>query len=246
MTWGNRFRLLLGFVVVLAIVAGATLVLNQRQSQVASTTASIQSVSYTVGSDYAGTVVSQAVNQGDRVKKGQPLFTVQSATLLQALTGPSGQKVVPQSTAYTVSSDGMLTLVATEPGIVSTIGARVGSFISAGEGLATIDRSGSLYALAKFRVDSYDFSRIDQGASVELVLPNQQRVPGTVSVIRVQTIQGQADAEVEVKSSGLTYGAYNGLVQPGTPVNAIMHLRDNGPFAGVKVTFSNLLQQIGL
>ena len=49
MTWINRLRLLLGLVVVLVTVAGATVILNQRESQVASATASIQAHSYSIG-----------------------------------------------------------------------------------------------------------------------------------------------------------------------------------------------------
>jgi hypothetical protein len=67
-----------------------------------------------------------------------------------------------------------------------------------------------------------------------------------VSVVRVQTAGGKADATVEIASNGLEIGGHNGLVQPGTPVTAVMHLREDGPFAGVKQTVHALLLQIGL
>jgi multidrug resistance efflux pump len=243
MTWGNRFRLLVGLVVVVAIVGAATLVLNQRESQVASTTASIKAISYSVGSDYAGTVVKQSVKQGDKVKQGDPLITIQSANLTADL---ANEKPKPTSTAYTVGSDGQLTLNATQPGIVSKVNASVGGFVSAGQPLARIDRTGTLYTLATFKLDPYDFSRIQKGARVDLALPNSQKVVGTVSVVRVQTVKGTADASVEIASHGLEIGSHNGLVQPGTPVTAVMHLREDGPFAGVKQTMHALLLQIGL
>ncbi|MCU1557186.1 MAG: hypothetical protein JWN09_1181 [Microbacteriaceae bacterium] len=243
MTWSNRFRLLGGMILVFAIVAGATLVLNQRESQVASNSASFEALTYVVGSDYAGSVVNQAVQEGDRVKKGDPILTIQSATLLRDLASPKG---VPSSAAYTVSQTGMVTLTATEPGIVSKMVARVGGFVDAGQALATIDRSGSIFVLAKFRVDSYDFARIQQGALVDVILPDNRRVTGTVSVIRVVTVGGKADAEIEVKTRGLVDGGYGGLVKPGSPVTAILHLRDDGPLAGVKDSFFTLLRQIGM
>jgi multidrug resistance efflux pump len=243
MTWGNRFRLLGGLIIVVIIVGAATLVLNQRESQVASTTASIKAISYSVGSDYAGTVVKQSVKQGDKVKQGDPLITIQSANLTADL---ANEKPKPTSTAYTVGSDGQLTLNATQPGIVSKVNASVGGFVSAGQPLATIDRTGTLYTLATFKLDPYDFSRIQKGARVDLALPNSQKVVGTVSVVRVQTVKGTADASVEIASHGLEIGSHNGLVQPGTPVTAVMHLREDGPFAGVKQTMHALLLQIGL
>jgi multidrug resistance efflux pump len=243
MTWGNRFRLLGGLIIVVLIVGAATLVLNQRESQVASTTASIKAISYSIGSDYAGTVVKQSVKQGDKVKQGDPLITIQSANLMAFL---ANQKTKPTSTAYTVESDGQLTLIATQPGIVSKVSASVGGFVSAGEPLATIDRTGTLYTVATFTLDPYDFSRIQKGARVEIALPDSQKVTGTVSVVRVQTAKGKADASVEIVSKGLEIGAHNGLIQPGTPVTAVMHLREDGPFAGVKQTMHALLLQIGL
>jgi multidrug resistance efflux pump len=243
MTWSNHFRLLGGLIVVVAIVAGATLVLNQRENQVASGSAAINAVSYSVGSDYAGTVVTAAVKEGDTVKKSDPLMTIQSASLLRDM---NASKVVPESTSYSVSKNGTITLIATEPGIVSNIRAQVGGLVGAGQRLATIDRSGPYFVLAKFRVDSYDFARVHKGATVEIVLPNHQRVNGTVSDVKVQTSGGKADAAIKVTSKQLLSGSHNGLVEPGTPVTAIMHLRDDGPLADVKDSFFSLLEQIGI
>jgi multidrug resistance efflux pump len=243
MTWANRFRLFVGLVVVLAIVLGLTLILSQRETEADSRSATVKAVTYSIGSDYAGTVMTQNVNQGDAVKAGQPLLTIQSATLAAAL---ATKVKVPASTAYTVASTGVLTLVATEPGIVSTIGAHVGGFVSAGSQLATIDRTGSLYVLADFRLDPYDFSRIQKGAKVDLILPNQQQLTGTVSRISVTTLAGQADASIEVRSAQLVRGTHNGLVVPGTPISATLHLRPDGPLGGLKENFVSLLEKIGL
>jgi len=247
MTWTNRFKLLGGMMVVIAIVAAATLILNRRESQVASTSAAISAVSYSVGSDYAGTVTKQSVKQGDKVKKGDPLLTIQSSSFMNYIsTLAAEKKSLPTSTAYTVGDNGTLTLIATQPGVVSRVRASVGGFVGAGDTLATIDRSGSLYTLAKFKLDPYDFSRIEKGAQVEIVLPNTQRVLGKVSVVRVSTVRGQANAEVEVSSRGLDFGGHDGLVEPGTPVTALMHLKDDGPLSGVAYAFRTLLLQVGL
>lgn len=247
MTWTNRFKLLGGVIGVIVIVAVATLILNKRESQVASTSASISAVSYSVGSDYAGTVTTQSVKEGDKVKKGDPLLTIQSTSLMTYISTLATQnKSLPTTTAYTVSDNGSLTLIATQPGVVARVRASIGGFVGAGDALVTIDRSGSLYALAKFKLDPYDFSRVQKGAQVEIVLPNTQRVLGKVSVVRVSTVRGQANTEVEVSSRQLDFGGHNGLVEPGTPVTALMHLKDDGPLSGVTNTFRTLLLQVGL
>jgi multidrug resistance efflux pump len=244
MTWGNRFRLLLGLIVVVAIALGATLILSQRETQVDSKSASIRAISYSVGSDYAGTVIAQTAKVGDTVKKGQPLMTIQSAGLISALKSKSA---VPSNSSHTVSSNGTLTLLAEQPGVVAKVGAQTGGFVNAGSALETIDKAGSLYVLAHFRLDAYDFSRIQKGARVDLTLPNQQGVSGTVSDIQVTTTAaGQADASIKVRSSQLVRGSHDGLVTPGTPIMATLHLRNDGLLGGLKTSILTLLREIGL
>lgn len=244
MTWSNRLRLLLGVVVVIAIVGVSTLILSIRETQAASSTASVKAVTYSIGSDYAGVVVDEKVKPGDKVTKGEPLMTIQSAAVEAASATKPG---IPTSESYTVASGGMLTLNATEPGVVETIGAHVGGFVSAGSALATIDQAKSLYVLAKFRIDPYDFSRIQKGAHVDLVMPNQQQLSGTVSKIHVTTTSGgTASASIEVSSPHLVLGQDDGLVMPGTPVAATLRLRDDGPLGGLRTMFVALLRKVHL
>lgn len=244
MTWINRLKLLTGLLVVLITVAAATVILNQRESQVASSSASIQALSYSIGSDYPGTVVEQTVAQGDEVTQGEPLMTIQSPALTQALS--SETITVPTSAAYTVTDDGMLSLLATESGVISNVDAGVGGFVSAGQPLATIDRGEDMYVSAEFRLEPYDFARVDKGARVELILPDHSRVQGEVTDIRVSTVDGQADADITIGSSDLVMGGAGGLIASGTPVTAILHLAEEGPLAGVKSAFSQFLEQIGV
>jgi len=244
MTWANRFRLFFGLIVVLAIVLVSTLILSVRQTEVASSTASVKAITYTVGSDYAGTVVDEKVKQGDTVTKGEPLLTIQSAAVATASTQKGG---IPSNESYTVSPGGMLTLKATQPGVIEKLGAQIGGFVSAGSAIATIDQAGSLYVQAKFRVDPYDFSRIQKGARVDLVLPDQRQVTGTVSQIKVTTTSGgEASAEIKVTSSQLAGRASHGLAVPGTPIQATLHLRDDGLLGGLRVLFVDLLHKLHL
>jgi multidrug resistance efflux pump len=243
MTWGNRMRLLAGLVIVVAIALGATLVLSQRQAEVTSKSASIKALRYTIGSDYAGTVVTAKAKAGDTVKAGGPIMTIQSASLARDI---QSKVVVPKSTAYKVGKGGTLTLLATQPGVVDRLGAQVGSFVSAGSAVATVDRTGTLYVTAEFNLDSYDFSRIQSGAAVDLILPNQQRLAGKVYRVRVTTVSGQAHASIEVRSAELKRGTADGLVAPGTPVEAVLHLRNDGLLGGLRENVLDLWHQVGL
>jgi multidrug resistance efflux pump len=244
MTWANRFRLFIGLIVVLTIVLVSTLILSVRQTEVASSTASVKAITYTVGSDYAGTVVDEKVKQGDTVTKGEALLTIQSAAVAAASADQGG---IPANESYTVAPGGMLTLKATEPGVIEKLGAHVGGFVSAGSAIATIDQAGSLYVQAKFRVDPYDFSRIQKGARVDLVLPDQQQLSGAVSQIKVTTTSGgAASAEIKVSCSQLSGRASHGLAVPGTPIQATLHLRDDGLLGGLRVLFVDLLHKLHL
>lgn len=244
MTWGNRFRLFIGVIVVLGIVAGLTLVLSVRETEVASSSASIKAISYSVGSDFAGTVVDEKIKVGDTVKKGKPLMTIQSVALA---TATQEKGAIPTSSAYTVAPGGLLTLTATRAGVVGSVGANVGGFVNAGSQLASIDEANSLYVLAYFHINAYDFSRTRKGARVDLMLPNQQQVTGSVSELSVTTsASGTARVRVLVKCPQLVLGHDGGLMSPGTPIIATLRLRDSGPLGGVREMFAGLMERMHL
>lgn len=243
MTWTNRFKLAIGLIVVLAVVAALTVVFNQRQSQVASSSASIEAKRYPVGIDYGGTVTTAEVENGDRVAVGDTLFTLQSPSLESDLAQGLFK---PQTVAYTVTDDGTITLTAAVAGTVSDLSTESGSFVQAGQVLATIDESGSLFVTAEYVLTPRDYARVEEGATVDILLPNQQTVSGTIESIDVETADGEAESTIQVASEGLVDGAYNGLVKRGTPVTATLLLRNDGVFAGVQDGMQDFLRKIGV
>ncbi|BDZ45797.1 HlyD family efflux transporter periplasmic adaptor subunit [Naasia aerilata] len=243
MTWANRLKLGAGLLLVVALVATLTVIFTHRQAEVASTSATIAADTYQVGTDYGGTVTMQNVSVGDEVVVGQFLFQVQSLSLLQDLQ----QGLVSFDTAsYSVAEDGTMTFKATVAGTVATVDTKLGDFIQAGAKLATIDRADSLFVTGDYTLTPRDYERIDDGADVDLILPNQTTVPGRVEQVTVRTEDGQAQAQIKVSSDYLVQGAYNGLVTPGTPVDATLHLRQDGIFAGAIDASVGFLRQIGL
>lgn len=243
MTWASRFKLFFGLIGVIAVVAVLTLVFNQRQAQTASVSATIDAERYPVGVDYGGTVSKRLVDDGDRVSTGDPLFVVQSPSLQADLAEGLVQL---ETVAYSVSTDGEITLTAAVDGTVGDVTTEQGSFVQAGQVLATIDRAGSLYVSADYVLSPRDYSRIERDASVQIVLPNQQIVTGTVESIEVATNDGAAEATARVVSDTLVDGAFNGLVARGTPVSTSLSLRDDGPLAGVGDGLFEFLRSIGI
>ena len=121
MTWSIRLKLWGGILVVAALVFALTLLFNQRQSQVASVTASIDAPAATVGSSYGGVVTDLYVRQGEAVTAGDALFTLNSIQLQQDV----GNGLKPVSTeAYTLDpASGTVTYKAVSNGYVASIDA---------------------------------------------------------------------------------------------------------------------------
>jgi multidrug resistance efflux pump len=243
MTWANRLKLTAGVVIIVALVAVFTGIFTQRQQQVQSTSAEISAQEYAVGTDYSGTIVKSYVETGDTVKQGDVLFEVQSLSLLQDI---AKNLVTYDTPTYSVSQEGVMTFKAAVAGTVSKIDTKEGGFVQAGADLATIDKQKSLFVTADFTLTPRDYERIQDGAAVDLMLPNQTTVPGTVRLVSVETKDGNAATTIEVASTDLVEGAYSGLVTPGTPVQATLHLRDDGVLAGPMDSVRDFMRQIGV
>jgi multidrug resistance efflux pump len=244
MTWINRLRLFGGVIGVVLIVAILTLIFNQRQTKTASLTATIASDTYDVGAAYGGTVTQQFVKEGDVVKKGDKLFTIQSVSLQQDLANGLNMQ---NSEAYDVDkAAGKLTYKATVAGQVEDLQAKLGNSLGTGQPFAEITVVGSQYVDAKYLLTPTDYDRVRKGAKVSILLPNNQTVSGTVSTIQVSTDQGKALTEVRVDSGTLKDPSLGNVTQTGTPVAATLELEDTGPLAGVSDLVFNFLRQIGL
>ena len=241
MTWPNRLRLVLGLLLVLTLTAVFTIVLNRRITQVTSASASIQALHLDIGTDYAGTVMTSSVEVGDDVAEGDTIVTVQS----QALAHDIAIGLIRADAApFGVTPDGTMTFVAPADGIVTALPAQEGAFVQAGTVLATLDRADSLYVSAEYSLDAGDYERIETGAAVSIVLPNQKEISGTVESVAVRTAADRAESVIKISSGELERGGQNGLIAPGVPVLASVALRDDGIMAGVEAAASTFLRKV--
>ncbi|MCK9795316.1 HlyD family secretion protein [Isoptericola sp. 4D.3] len=243
MTWTARLRLLVGLLAVVLLCTALTLVMNRRTGQATSSTATISAETLAVGTDYAGTVTEALVEVGDEVRAGDPLLVLRSLTLQHDL---AVGLVSEDASAYEVTDDGTMTVVAPADGVVTDVAVGQGGFARAGEVLASVERHGSMFVDARLVLDPADFARVRDGAPVTVVLPNQAELDGTVASVAVQNTSNQAEATVRVRSDGLVRGGEHGLVMSGTPVTAVIELHDDGPLAGVDASFDAFLRKVGL
>jgi len=244
MTWTNRFRLLAGLVGVLVLVAVLTVVYNQRQTRAQSQTATISTDAYDVGAGYGGTVTKQYVRENDSVAVGDRLFTMQSP----AMQADVANKVkVKDTEAYDVNAKkGTITYLATVAGQVDQLGAKLGTTLTGGQSFARITVTGSQYVDAQFLLTPRDYERVQPGAAVSVLLPDNSKVEGTVSTVKVATEQGLAATKIRVDSPALATPQLSTLARSGTPVVATVQLRDDGPLAGTSDALFGFLRQIGL
>lgn len=269
MSWGNRLRLVGGLIVVLLIVALFTMIFTQRQSQATSGSATIVAERYPVGTDYGGIVIEQFVEEGDDVREGDPILAVRSLQLQRDLAAgivggdeaaaaaaadPAAPDAGAADTAATATAptagpaptpDGTMTLTATVDGRVEELLVGQGGFAQAGGVVASIARADSLTVEAEFHLSARDYGRIEDEASVELLLPDQRTLQGRVESVEVETVRGEAKSTIVVVSDELVEGEGNGLIAAGAPVVATLDLRNDGPLAGVADGFADFMRQIG-
>lgn len=243
MTWPNRIRLFVGLVVVLALVGGGTLVFTQRQARVESDTAAITAEQFAVGAPYPGIVSASNVTPGAAVRAGDVLFEIRSPLLARDLATES---VTADDLGVAVTAEGTFVVTAPVDGTVAESLAPVGDFVQAGEVLSRIDRDDTMGVTAEFTLTARDYGRIVSGATVDLRLPDDRTIAGKVVQIDVDTVAGEATAVITIDSAVLAARPIGGLHRPGTPVVATLHLRDDGPWAGVADAFGDLLRQVGL
>ncbi|WP_062294117.1 HlyD family efflux transporter periplasmic adaptor subunit [Demequina phytophila] len=241
MTWGNRLKLVMGVIAVLLVVAAATILFNRRQSEVVSSTASIKAARYDVGTDYGGLVVRRFVEEGERVTKGAKLFAIDSPILARDI-----RQGLLEAVPGSLGKDGTVTVRAAIGGAVEDITADVGSFAGTGSVIAAIDERDSLYTEAEFVLSPRDFGRIGDDAMVELRLPDDSVLAGSVTDLSVETVEGAAVVTVRIDSDDLVDNPEGALMKSGTPVEATLHLRDDGPLAGVTDALGDLARKVGL
>ncbi len=241
MTWLNRLKLLLGLGVVVTIVVASTLVFNQRQLRVDSTSATIAAAEVHAGTDYGGYVSETLVQEGDAVEAGQVIVVLQSQDLANDI-----KRGTLKANGSTILKDGTYSVTAPVDGIVASLETTTGSYTTPGSVIATVYEAGTMYIEAEYLMSPDAFGRIEDDAVVEWTLPDRQTWTGTVESLEVTTSDGDAEVVARIESGALEWGADNGLMVAGTPLTTSLTLRDDGPLAGVKDALADFAHRIGL
>ena len=243
MTWHNRLRLWGGLVLVVAVTAALTLVVNQRSRQAYSSDAQVRADSASVSSVYGGVVVEQEVERGDAVKEGDVLLTLSSPDLRRDVA--NGLNPVSTTFHDVDAKKGLVTVLAPMSGTVTDLQTEVGSFVPAGD-FATLTAGGTQFVTAQFQLTPDQYGRIEVGGQAQVELPNRQRMPGSIADVAVRTSQGVAVTTVEVDVPELRSDDLTSLNQPGSPVAVTLTLADEGVLAGPTDRFMEFLHRAGV
>jgi len=238
MTWRKRIGLALGLLSVVLLAAGLTMIVNNNNGKVAGKSASLMAEDYPIGTDYSGTITKQYAKIGDQVKAGQPLFEVQSAALERDLAQGLVNK---DNLTHEIKDNNTLIITATNAGQVDSVSYAQGAFVPANSTIATVQQAGSMYISADFLLTAKDYARVPAKATMDITLPNNQQITAEVAQIKVSTENGEARTIVKAISPALANGT--GLFAVGTPVQATLHLTNDGVVTDVTKTVTGWFGQ---
>jgi hypothetical protein len=241
MKFTSRIRFVFGILVVVFIVGALSMYLNSIMSVSQSSKAQLAADSTTVGTDYAGLIVKQNVEEGDKVTKGQILFEIQSTLLNDTLTKGN---VTTASLSFSVDpTTNYIQLKATDDGVIEKIDYRAGSYVPAGGIVASVDTVGSLYVIAHFHLSPPDYARINKANKVSLRLPDNSTQTATIFSIALVSNGDNVDTVVKARIKNADISDFRFSV--GTPVEATLQLNQDNVFQGLLMSIKQLFKPLG-
>lgn len=220
MKFTSRIKFFMGMVIVVIIVGLLGYYLVKSMSVSHSSKAVLAANASSIGTDYAGLIVKQNVEEGDRVQKGQTLFEIASAQLNDSITSKS---VAPKSLPFSIDpSNNDILLKASDDGVIQRINYRQGSFAPSGGIVATVNTVGSLYVVANFKLSPPDYARISKDSKLEITFPDNTKMEATVFNITLASNNGHVDTVVKARLKGADISDFRFAVD--TPVQATLQL----------------------
>lgn len=220
MKFTTRIKFFIGIIVVFAVTGLLVLYLANSMSVAHSSKAVLAADASSIGTDYAGLVVKQHVEEGDKVQKGQTLFEIRSAQLNSDLAN----KIVSSSSLpFSINPDNNdILLKASDDGVVQKINYRQGSFAPVGGIVATLNTVGSLYVVANFKLSPPDYARISKDSKLEITFPDNTKMQATVFNITLAANGDHVDTVVKARLKNADISDFRFSVD--TPVQATLQL----------------------
>ena len=211
--------------------------LDFTMSRVHSTSAQIDADTFTVGVDYSGIMEKQYVNEGDQIKKGDPLFELRSPTLAKAIEDDETAKAL---LLYTLTDDGKILITAAGDGKVLALNYRVGAFVPANTQIATVAIEDLLFVSASYTLSSPDYARISDNSRMSISLPDGKKIDGAVYDVLLQKKNDEVQTTIKAR---VNKDSVNTVVfSAGTPVETTLYLNNDTWYKRIMDIFSPLFK----
>jgi multidrug efflux pump subunit AcrA (membrane-fusion protein) len=230
----RKLSLTVSILMVLLICSALVVYGNAQAAVIGAASANLTAPSYTVGSEFAGVIDKQFVSEGDTVKKGQKLFTVQSAQLLSQLN--SGQ-LSSANFPERLTADGALIIVASHDGVVTHIGYLAGAFVPAGQTIATINGNSGLSIEASFVLSGPQYARLTPNSQLHVKLGGQD-ITARVTGVTQRSSNGKTYTIVTGKLPTVQKGQT--LYSTGSSVRARIILTDQTFYKSLRTDIKKL------
>lgn len=230
----QKLRFVASVIGVALVCFGLVVYENNTIARVGASSANLIAPSYSVGSEYAGTITHQYVNTGDAVKYGQRLFELKSDQLTAALTS---RQLKEEDLITKLASDGGIILVAQHEGIISEIDYLEGSFVGPGKTVAMIKGVSGVTVRASFELSDPQYSKLLPNTPMQVRFAGQI-VTAKVSGISQQSINGHTFTVVTAAMPVLATSQT--VYSAGTPVNAYLILDTNTLYQRLREAAKNI------
>lgn len=240
MKFTGRIKFFFGILFVLILVAVLVLYLNDSMSKSHSSKAHLAADASSLGTDYAGLVVKQNTEEGDKVVKDETLFEIKSAQLSESI---SNKSVTSDSLPFAIDpTSGNILIKASDDGVTEKINYRTGSYIPAGGIAATVNTVGSLHVVAYFKLSPPDYARISKDSKLSLTLPDNTTMQATVFDIALVSNGNRVDTVVKARIKDADISDFRFSV--GTPVQATLQLSTSSWYQTVYDRILQLFQPV--
>lgn len=231
MKTSGKLRLFIGITVVVLIVGLLTVFLNMSMSTSASIKAELDAQARSVGTDYAGLVVKQNVEEGQEVKENDVLFEIDSQQLKQSLANNS---ITAKSLTVTLNpKTNNVQLRANNSGVIDEIFFREGAYIPGSTVVATMYVVDSLFVKAHFKLSPNDYARIEKGTPLEVLFPDNTKKEATITTVNLESSEDKENVDTVITAKITDVDMSDFRFAVGTPVDATLHLKQNAWYQNV-------------
>ena len=218
----SRIKLFIGILFVTALCFSLAIYTDNQAAKIGSNSAELQMESYAVGSEYSGIITKQYVNTGDHVTQGSTLFELSNDVLKQQLKNGD---VKAEDLSYKISTTNTLLLVASHDGTVGKINFLQGSFVTAGDIIATISDTKQAVINAEYYLSNPQYAQLNPRTPVSVILAGNARSTGTITSINQSSHEGKTLTTIKIAIDKLDDGQV--VYDNSSPVYAELTLNTN-------------------